>query len=243
MLETTLLSECLVRQLLVIQLFTRLQSGIYSIPQNSGGDTVTVCPPHFEMWRGHVPLVPPGIGAPANMNVFRRDRLGSKGGGVFIAVSDKYIVSHQPHLETNCEITWVKLETPGNKSTYIGVFYRPHENDSDSLENLNTSLEKLKNTNSNIYIGGDFNLPGIDWNVGITKFNSRFKIQHDRFLEILNDHNLCQVVKEHTRGSNILDLFLTNNPSLIIKQSTLPGLGESDHDVVQIESTHCRNVC
>ena len=141
---------------------------------------------------------------PANMNVFRRDKLGSNGGGVFIAISDKYIVSHQPQLETNCEITWVKLETPGNKSKYIGVFYRAHENDSDSLDNLSASLEKLKNTNSNIYIEGDFNKPGIDWNVGITKINSGFKIQHNRFLEILNDNNLCQIVKEPTRGSNFL---------------------------------------
>ena len=103
---------------------------------------------------------------PSNMNIFRKDREGSKGGGVFIAVSDKYIVSHQPQLETECELLWIKLETTGNKSTYIGAFYRPHENDVNSLENLNSSLNRLKNTNSNIYIAGDFNLPGIDWDLG-----------------------------------------------------------------------------
>ena len=120
------------------------------------------------------------------------------------------------------------------ESTYIEAFYRPHENDVNSLENLNSSLDRLKNTNSNIYIAGDFNLPGIDLDLGITEFNSRFKSQHDRFLDILNDHNLCQIVKEPTRGSNILDLFLTNNPSLIIKQSNLPALGDSDHDITLV---------
>ena len=33
---------------------------------------------------------------PPNMSVFRRDHSSGKGGGVFIAVSNKYIVSHQP---------------------------------------------------------------------------------------------------------------------------------------------------
>ena len=54
---------------------------------------------------------------PSNMNILRKDREGSKGGGVFIAVSDKYIVSHQRQLETGCELLWIKLETTGNKST------------------------------------------------------------------------------------------------------------------------------
>ena len=107
----------------------------------------------------------------------------------------------------------------------------------NSLENLNSSLNRLKNTNSNIYLAGDFNLPGIDWDLGITKFHSRFKCQHDCFLDILNDHNLCQIVKEPTRGSNILDLFLANNPSLIIRQSNLPALGDSNHDITLVETS------
>ena len=56
-------------------------------------------------------------------------------------------------------------------------------------------------------------------------------------MDILNDHNLCQIAKEPTRGSNILNLFLTNNPSLIIKQSNLPALGDSDHDITLVETS------
>ena len=44
--------------------------------------------------------------------VFRRDR-GSRGGGVFILVSNRYIAHREQHLETNCEILWVKLELNG----------------------------------------------------------------------------------------------------------------------------------
>ena len=80
------------------------------------------------------------------------------------------------------------------------------------------------------------NLPGIDWDLGFTKLNSRFKNQHDFFLDILNDHNLNQIIKSPTRGKNILDLCLTNNPSVIIKNQNLPGLGDSDHDIILIET-------
>ena len=101
---------------------------------------------------------------------------------------------------------------------------------------LNSSLKWLHSTNSNIWLAGDFNLPGIDWELGITKHDSRFKNQHDEFLEILNDHGLTQIITKPTRDSNILDLFLTNNETLITKFDTLPSLGESDHDVILVES-------
>jgi len=171
----------------------------------------------------------------SNMNVFRKDR-SSKGGGVFIAVSDKLIASLQTQLDTDCEIIWVKIEISGSKSSYIGAYYRPNENDLKSLENLNLSLENLKKTNSNIYLAGDFNLPGIDWELGITKHNARYKNQHDLFLDILNDHNLVQIINTPTRGQNVLDLFLSNIPSNIINHKTLPSLGDSDHEIVCIET-------
>ena len=38
------------------------------------------------------------------------------------------------------------------------------------------------------------------------------------------------MVERLTRVNNILDLFLTNNPTLVSKITTLPGL--SDHDAV-----------
>ena len=96
---------------------------------------------------------------------------------------------------------------------------------------LNASLQRLQSSNSNIWLGGDFNLPGIDWDLGITKHDSRFKN-----LELLNDHGLTQIITKPTRDSNILDFFLTNNETLISKFDTLPSLGESDHDVVLVES-------
>ena len=44
----------------------------------------------------------------------------------------------------------------------------------------------------------------------------------------------CQVVTKSTRGGNTLDLFFTNNGSLVNRVETLPGM--SDHDIVLVES-------
>ena len=47
---------------------------------------------------------------------------------------------------------------------------------------------------------------------------------------MMNEYSLSQMVKEPTRGENILDLFLTSNPTLVDSVSIIPGL--SDHNIV-----------
>ena len=53
------------------------------------------------------------------------------------------------------------------------------------------------------------------------------------FTDILNDHGLCQIVEEPTRGSNILDLIVTNYPASFRRTEIIPGV--SDHDIVFTE--------
>lgn len=173
---------------------------------------------------------------PPNLQIFRRDRVSGPGGGVFIAVSNKFVVSHQPDLETDCEILWIKLETFGSKSTFIGAFYRPSVSDMDSLTKLDASLCRLNTTSSNIWLAGDFNFPGINWETGLITPNCNYLHLHEIFLDCLNEHHLFQIVKFKTRLANTLDLFLTNNESLIVKCDTIPSLSNSDHDVILIEA-------
>ena len=53
-------------------------------------------------------------------------------------------------------------------------------------------------------------------------------------MEFLYENNFTQVVTKPTRLNNILDLFMTTNPTLIIEVKCQPGLG--DHDMVSAES-------
>ena len=52
-------------------------------------------------------------------------------------------------------------------------------------------------------------------------------------LKVLDNCLLEQMVTSPTRGQNILDLFLTTNPTLVDNVSITPGL--SDHDIVLIQ--------
>ena len=49
-------------------------------------------------------------------------------------------------------------------------------------------------------------------------------------MELFADNSLTQTVTKPTRGENSLDLFATNNTSLIKKVTAIPGI--SDHEAV-----------
>ena len=59
-------------------------------------------------------------------------------------------------------------------------------------------------------MGGDFNLPHIDWSIPHTIESKPNKRLHDDFLDTLNDFGLEQVVKVPTRDNHTLDLIATN---------------------------------
>ena len=90
-----------------------------------------------------------------------------------------------------------------------------------------------KNSNQTIVLGGDFNLPGIDWDNGVVNPKATNKSQCELLLSSLNTHALAQIHKEPTREENILDLLITNKPGLIKSSHSVPGI--SDHCAVETE--------
>ena len=54
-------------------------------------------------------------------NVFRKDR-NKNGGGVFIALHDKFTTSTVENSENDCELQWAEIQTK-NKSVIIGSYY------------------------------------------------------------------------------------------------------------------------
>ena len=60
---------------------------------------------------------------------------------------------------------------------------------------------------------GDFNASSIIW-PDITLFEDvNHVFAHNCLIDIIQDHGLYQLVTSSTRGANIFDLFLTNDPS------------------------------
>ena len=165
---------------------------------------------------------------------FRQDRVTDTcGGGVFILVKDNLIATEQKQLKTNCEIIWVKVDTVTTKPIYVAAYYRPDEGDSESLLELNRSLDMAAQLKGTLWLLGDFNFPKFTWDhehVPSMKSGSDFPSNYETFVNLLDDFSLVQMVNEPTRGENVLDLFLTSNHTLVNEVKVSPGI--ADHDIV-----------
>ena len=133
-------------------------------------------------------------------------------------------------METHCEIIWCRITLKNNKTLHVASYYRPQENDVESLEQLDISLKRLHSSNSAIFVGGDFNAPGWDWKRNQLKPGHRNPNIYTQLIEVLDDSGLQQFVDIPTREQNVLDLMCTNAPGRISSYGTLPGV--SDHQIV-----------
>ena len=164
-------------------------------------------------------------------HVERRDRQGDPHGGVFILAKKDLIMSRATELETDCELLWCKIDLCGSKTLYVGAYYRPHEGDELSLQQLETSLGRME-SDKEVILAGDLNFPGWDWKNKVVK-QCHYPTLHHKLGEMLDDRGLEQLVTEPTRGENILDLVITTNPTRCMKTTVIPGV--SDHDIVLTE--------
>ena len=121
-------------------------------------------------------------------------------------------------------------------SMFVGCFYRAPGSPILKLHELGKSLEEIIQIakNHTIILGGDFNLPGIDWDLWSVKSGARDPHHCQLLVDTMQDYHLHQLVDKPMRTtrttSNILDLLFTSKPSLAQTLDIIPGL--SDHDIV-----------
>ena len=150
-------------------------------------------------------------------------------------------ISHMPitELENGSESIWVKVFA--NKTSHFGAsWYRPPGGDLEKLDSqlksLESQLEKIKdihkgNKPPSVHILGDFNFCDIVWPDRLSKSGSPLSLSEGKkFIEILNDHHLEQLVHFPTREKNTLDLIITSLPSQFLDIQSPDRL--SDHDIV-----------
>ena len=181
-------------------------------------------------------LFPPGY------NSFRKDRpQGKEGGGVFILTNAKFDSDEPVDLKSRPtdELLWVRVKVKGERSLYIGSFYRPPRmTDPEYFQALEETLARIP-PDAHVWLGGDFNLAGVDWGLQSTTTDACLPACCKRLISISQDFFLDQVVRSPTRTTedtaNILDLFFTNNSTLVNRVELLPGI--SDHDIVFVETS------
>ena len=157
-------------------------------------------------------------------NVYRKDGT-LDGGGVMLLIHKD--IPHMPitELENDSESVWVKVFA-NKTSQFVASWYRPPGGDLDKLQLqltwFKSKLEKIKDIHKgnklpSVHIlGGDFNFCDIVWPDRLSKSGSPLSLSEgEKFIEILNDHHLEQLVHFPTREKNTLDLIITSLPQSV----------------------------
>ena len=171
--------------------------------------------------------------------VSRCDRKG-RGGGVCLYTQENFTISDEWKYDDGicqCLITVM----PMNNLCNI-VVYRPPDADEISFRNtlrfIREILEQKTDHSYQICISGDFNLPCIRWLLNDIQngYPTNMASSAEDFLRLLSEKMMNQYIVKPTRGSNILDIFCTNDPFLVdnvdVDYTTL-----SDHKLVSLTLT------
>ena len=164
------------------------------------------------------------------------DRPNDPHGGVAI-IAHRELEGVQVNLPTDPEFVAASFTCKHSKKPLItGALYRPPSSDVEYMESLCSTISSLSNMypGSVIWISGDANLPDIEWETtSIVDHHNPVQV-NTLFNNTVMDIASEQIVDFPTRGHNLLDIFVTNRPSLLNKCTPLPGL--SDHAIVLVDS-------
>lgn len=164
-----------------------------------------------------------------NLHIYQREN--KQGGGIFLYVKNN-LNSVNINIKNNNKIESIWIEVMIGKlasnKIRIGAFYRPPnqclELDKEMITEINRGCGR------HTLILGDFNLPAIRWD-DETSVDRTGSI----YLDCFQDNFLKQLVKDVTRGNNILDLVLCNNEKMIKNLTVCETLGDSDHNIIQFD--------
>ena len=144
--------------------------------------------------------------------------------GVFPACNNDFCWQSIPiKLSCDAEVVACKLELKYSLLIVIGV-YRPHNSDLIYLQSLCQTIEDIikENPAATIWLGGDINLPNINWSTNSPSGSNYPTSFCNLVLDLFYDMNFTQLVTFPTRNENTLDIFATNRPTLVNK--SIPSL-------------------
>ena len=170
-------------------------------------------------------------------NIFRCDRQttgseGERGGGVCILVAKPiHCVSVDTHTKyPTLELCCVDLVDKSQKCRLFAVYSRPVNGKLkvDYMSELIKCFHDFDKVSWPVVITGDFNCPDINWSSLVVSCDR----SQDDFLNYCITGGFTQLVESPTRGSNILDLILTNEPLFICDVTVEEPFVTGDHNRV-----------
>ena len=119
---------------------------------------------------------------------------------MYICVHESLTAIEIDNHNSNCEVLWAEVQAQG-KPIAIGAFYRPPPAKKSFLKDPASSIQGTKNKQTkHTVLGGDINLPHINWKKTYIKAGSNQQTQHQQLLDMhknlaLSKCNLTQVGK------------------------------------------------
>jgi hypothetical protein len=170
--------------------------------------------------------------------IHRRDRQTDAHGGVMIATRRELMISNVTNSPT-LELISGTIKLENNKKAVIAAFYRPPKRvEQPYLDKVYDEISALRSKYKTavMIVGGDFNLPDIEW-TRPSIIGSQYPLRvNQAFLNLVADSNLEQQVNFPTRKENTLDLILTSHPGFKVRCKPIPSIGNSDHDIVLFDT-------
>ena len=101
---------------------------------------------------------------------------------------------------TDCELLCVKVRVKGSSDLYIGSFYSPPDKtDPEYLQCLQTTINRIPTDKAaHLWLGGDFNLPDINWEEETVAPYGSYSTLSNQLLTVMRDSFLDQVVMKPT---------------------------------------------
>ena len=156
--------------------------------------------------------------------MFRKDRMGRRGGGVLLYIKDTipaYEVQLQEEADCN-EAIWCQLVT-GHTTVTIGVVYRFPNITKQNNEKIHNAISEVSKGDCIIMRG--FNHGNIKWD----SLQST-GVEDQRLLCLVQDNFLTQHVLAPTRAARVLDIVLSSQKEFVDNVVMQAPLGSSDHN-------------
>ena len=134
-------------------------------------------------------------------------------------------------VETYHILTYLDWWKPTKPVIFASCYRPPKSTNNELIFEERKRLVSMHRKNP-MWIGGDFNLPDIDWEVKSINNYQYPKQLNERFIDLIDNCNMEQVVNFTTRKQNTLDLLITNRPSFINKCIPVPGFGDDDSAIL-----------
>ena len=161
-------------------------------------------------------------------SAFSCERENRPGGGVLLYVkASLHPTLVQTEVIDNVDVAIVQIKNRSRKVT-LALVYRPPRVSSDTDDRLYEQITDIScHTDSVIF--GDFNLPVAKWGDPLTAHRGR------ELYSNLLDSALYQHVNKPTRGSNVLDIILSTNETLVDNVIIGPEFSTSDHRIISFD--------